>query len=180
MTAASRVAAFTRRHVPGRCAVESPRTVAFRFGPLAAKCQLASAEVAMPTRTVSSGLLNVARRRAPQRRSDCPVAPIRGVCLGQPRWPQPAESRSPASGSRDASNSSRAAQIGAAETAAPRPMRNRGRRPARPPALAERQSVASRSLPWRPFYESPAGTVGGVTVRVGVGRGRRVRASRGR
>jgi hypothetical protein len=56
--------ASTRRHVPGRCAVESPRTVAFRFGPLAAKCQLASAEVAMLTRTVSSGLLNVARRGA--------------------------------------------------------------------------------------------------------------------
>ena len=44
--------AFTRRHVPGRCAVESPRTVAFRFGPLAAKCQLASAEVAMPMRLI--------------------------------------------------------------------------------------------------------------------------------
>jgi hypothetical protein len=44
------------------------------------------------------------------------------------------------------------ARARAAETAARRPMRNRGRRPARPPALAERQNVASRSLPWRPFY----------------------------
>ena len=43
--------------------------------------------------------------------------------------------------------SSRAAQIdGAVEPAAHRPVRNRGRRPARPPALAERQSVARRSL----------------------------------
>jgi hypothetical protein len=91
------------------------------------------------------------RQRRP-RRNGARVAPIRGVCLRQPTWPQPAESRSPASGGRDASNSSRAAQIGAAETAARRPMRNRGRRPARLPALAERQSVASRSLPWRPFY----------------------------
>lgn len=39
-----------------------PRTVAFKFEPLAAKRQLASTEVAMPTRTVSWGLLDVARR----------------------------------------------------------------------------------------------------------------------
>jgi hypothetical protein len=50
----------------GTCRADAPSS---RHGlslsgrlPLAAKCQLASAEVAMPTRTVSSGLLNVARR----------------------------------------------------------------------------------------------------------------------
>ena len=48
---------------------------------------------------------------------------------------------------------SRAKQIdAAAETAARRPMRNRGRRPARPSALAGQKSVASRTSGWRPFH----------------------------
>jgi len=60
------------------------------------------------------------------------------------RWFVEQASRSAGS---ERSVSSRAAQIdGAVETAARRPVRNRGRRLARPPALAERQSVASRSL----------------------------------
>jgi hypothetical protein len=70
-------------------------------------------------------------------------------------WPMASRDETPQTSWKQASRSagsersvsSRAAQIdGAVETAARRPVRNRGRRPARPPALAERQSVASRSL----------------------------------
>lgn len=70
------------------------------------------------------------------------------VADGEPdETPQTSWKQASRSAGSERSVSSRAAQIdGAVETAARRPVRNRGRRPARPPALAERQSVASRSL----------------------------------